>query len=438
VKITALEVTDYKRVRKVAITPAADKDIILIGGKNAQGKSSILDALTALFGGKRAQAADPVRHGAERAQLFVELDGGKMTIEREIGPDGATTLQVRDPDGPIKAPQAALDKLVGPRTLDPLAFLALDAKEQRVALMKLIPQADRIDKLNESRERGFTRRTELGRDLKKAEGELARLPITDPGKPIDVAALVEQAQRFADEQRAGERAVAAAELAGMKHTQERDRMRETNARIADLEKQLAEARALLERDAAAARVAYEAYVEASKARDTVVEAFEAKKAERDRIAKDLARADQHNQSVAAGVAEVERRKRAEAEVAKLKADTEELTKGLQLVEQRKAEILASAKLPVEGLGIGDDGITFNGVPFAQASGAEQLRVALALAMSASPGLEDVWVKDGALLDEEHLELIARLAGEAGKRVWIERVGARDPGAIVIQDGQVIA
>ena len=30
-KITALEVTDYKRVRKVAITPTADKHIILIG-----------------------------------------------------------------------------------------------------------------------------------------------------------------------------------------------------------------------------------------------------------------------------------------------------------------------------------------------------------------------------------------------------------------------
>jgi hypothetical protein len=38
----------------------------------------------------------------------------------------------------------------------------------------------------------------------------------------------------------------------------------------------------------------------------------------------------------------------------------------------------------------------------------------------------VWIRDGALLDEDSLELVAKHAGGAGKRVWIERVGTKDP------------
>jgi DNA repair exonuclease SbcCD ATPase subunit len=43
----------------VEITPDADRVLILIGGKNAQGKSSLLDALTVAFGGKRRRQRIP-------------------------------------------------------------------------------------------------------------------------------------------------------------------------------------------------------------------------------------------------------------------------------------------------------------------------------------------------------------------------------------------
>jgi recombinational DNA repair ATPase RecF len=189
--ITSLQISDYKRVRKVAITPASDRSIILIGGKNGAGKSSTLDALTAAFGGAKQVAADPVRHGAAEASIYVELDGGKLTIDRTIDADGKTTLEVRDAEGAVRQPQKVLDALIGARFLDPLAFLGLAPKEQRAQLMKLIPDAARIVDLDGKRERGFDRRTEIGRELTKAEGELARLPEVEIGKALDVAALTE-------------------------------------------------------------------------------------------------------------------------------------------------------------------------------------------------------------------------------------------------------
>src|SRR5690349_20819109 len=61
-----------------------------------------------------------------------------------------------------------------------------------------------------------------------------------------------------------------------------------------------------------------------------------------------------------------RRKEAAGEVEKLSKERDDLTAVLAKIDERKAEILAAAKLPVEGLAIGDDGIELAGVPFAQA------------------------------------------------------------------------
>jgi recombinational DNA repair ATPase RecF len=171
-RITAATISDFKRVRSVEIRPAADRTLILIAGKNAQGKSSVLDALTAAFGGKKALPAEAVRRGAGQADITVELDDGALTIHRVIERDGPGYLEVRDQIGARRSPQTVLDQLVGQRFLDPLAFLAMPAKEQRAVLMSMIKEATRIAQLDAERERVFDRRTEISRELTKAKGEL--------------------------------------------------------------------------------------------------------------------------------------------------------------------------------------------------------------------------------------------------------------------------
>lgn len=68
--------------------------------------------------------------------------------------------------------------------------------------------------------------------------------------------------------------------------------------------------------------------------------------------------------------------------------------------------------------------------------ATNARDALLKGRTASPELDDVWIRDGALCDEDTLAAIADHAAAAKKRVWIERVGTADPGAIIIHDGRV--
>lgn len=435
-KITALHVRDFKRIKDIKISPEGDRSIILIGGGNANGKSSLLDALTVAFGGKKQQPSDPVRHGTEEASVEVELDGGELSIKRTIQPTGESTLEVRDRMGVVKSPQAMLDKLVSGRFLDPLLFLSLPAKEQRATLMRLIDGADRISGLNEKRVRAFDRRTEVGRDLTKAEGELARLPEVEVGSPIDVAALAAEMRKLDAQVRTVEAAV---------RTHEQCERETANARLqtATIANQIARLKseiAKLETDAITwaedVAMCATAEADAKQALDAAQVAADAGLARRDEIATDISKAQAHNAAIAAAEAQTKRRTEVVSEVEKLGKERDELTKVLDTIDERKAKILAEAKLPVENLGVTDDGITLADVPFSQASGAEKLRVSLALAIAASPNLADVWVRDGALLDDESLDLVAKYAEQHGKRCWVERVGIRDPGVIVIRDGQV--
>ncbi len=434
--ITALEISDYKRVRKIAITPASDKHVILIGGKNAQGKSSTLDALTAAFGGAKQLATDPVRHGADEAAIFVELDGGKLTIDRTITPDGKTKLEVHDEQGAVRSPQSMLDKLVGARFLDPLAFLALPAKDQRMQLMRLIPDAARIDDLSGKRVRAFERRTEIGRDLTKARGELERLPEVQVEQPIDVAALNDEVRKLADLQRGGDALGHAHREARRSLELEQEEERKLRVEIGELDRKLESARHQLVKLETSIEKRTEAEAEARAKLDEAATAWANLVHRREQLDADLSRAGEHNRKVVEAEAQNKRRAEAAAAVTKHDAEVKELTAVIAKIDTRKAEILAAAKLPVEGLTISDEGIELAGVPFAQASGSEKLRVALALAIAGSPGLNDVWIRDGALLDEDSLELVAKQAAASGKRCWIERVGTKDPGVIVIQDGQV--
>lgn len=441
-KITAIAVKDFKRIKDVRITPDADRALILIGGSNGAGKSSTLDALTAAFGGKKALPGDPVRHGADEAEIVVQLDGN-LTIRRTIAPDGTSTLEVRDELGARKAPQAVLDGIIGSRFLDPLHFLAQPAKEQRAQLMKMIDGAERIVGLDEKRERAFAKRTEVGRDLTKAKGELERLPVIVPGEPIDVAELTAESKRLAEKQRADDGLGRVAEQC------ERE-VEGAKSRLASINRERAQVEAEIERlkGRAAKLIAEaaeweedvkktEAFAAESKAKlDDAAKEWAELQPRREQVDADLARADKHNSEVYSRRAHMERRTDAAASVEKLDKEVAELTKVIQTIDTRKAEILGAAKLPVDGLGIDAEGITLNGVPFIQASAAERLRVALGLAMAASPELGDVWIRDGALLDDESLELVAQQAAAAGRRCWIERVGTKDPGVIVIKDGQV--
>ena len=71
-KIVQLEIENVKRLRAVNIAP--DGNMIVIGGNNAQGKSSILDSICMALGGKNEIPATPVRSGESNAKIILTTD----------------------------------------------------------------------------------------------------------------------------------------------------------------------------------------------------------------------------------------------------------------------------------------------------------------------------------------------------------------------------
>src|SRR5688572_21812895 len=126
-KLLAVEVRDFKRVRycRIDFTEA----VTLIGGRNSQGKSSLLDGIRAAAAGDKDLPADPIRDGADEARLF--LDFGVITVEKVLS-DGSTKLVVKDDRGkPLKKPQSVLDEMLGNALwFDPLEFLRMNDKQQ--------------------------------------------------------------------------------------------------------------------------------------------------------------------------------------------------------------------------------------------------------------------------------------------------------------------
>ena len=132
----------------------------------------------------------------------------------------------------------------------------------------------------------------------------------------------------------------------------------------------------------------------------------------------------------------DRRAGIEREATDVEAQSAALTTAIADRKAKMQSAVAEAEMPVAGLTFGADEILLGGVPFEQASSAEQLRTSVAIAMAANPKLRVIRVQDGSLLDEEAMRILAEMAAEADYQVWIERVGVSGTVGIVIEDGAI--
>jgi hypothetical protein len=126
----------------------------------------------------------------------------------------------------------------------------------------------------------------------------------------------------------------------------------------------------------------------------------------------------------------------DADALALEVQSGQLTKAMRDRADEVAKAIAGADLPVQGLGFGDGYVTLDGLPFSQASDAAQLRTSVALAMAMNPKLRILRIRDGSLLDEDGLRMVAEMAEARDFQVWLERVDTSGKVGIVIEDGSV--
>jgi len=410
-KIISLQAANVKRLRAVSIKPNGSP-VVIIGGRNAAGKTSTLDAIWMALGGKNALPPKPVREGAEEATITLDL--GELVVHRTITADGKTTLKVTGKDGgKYSGPQTILDGLVGNLSFDPLEFSRMDPRNQ-VETLKGLVGLD-FSALDRRKAAKVEERLLVGREVKQLQGQLQGMPqhADAPAAEVSVAELSVKLT----EARAVNAGCAAfmAEHEKTVHTAE-----EWAQRIRELEQELTEAKQQHSIWVGKVKAI------AEKAKTALVPVDE------QAIINQMSNADALNRKVR----ENSQRIRVASMLDQKQAAYETFSAEIEAIDTEKTDALARTKFPVDGLSFDEMGVRVKGMPFQQASGAEQLRVSVAMGLALNPKLKVLLVRDGSLLDETSLAMVGEMAAAAGGQVWLERVGDGDESAIVIEDGMV--
>jgi len=407
-KIIELTAENVKRLKAVTITP--DGSMQVITGRNKQGKSSVLDSIwLALGGGSAARDTDtPIRDGETTAS--VTLDLGDLIVTRSWKGE-KSTLKVKSKDGSTySSPQKVLDALVGRLSFDPLAFTHLDASAQREALLSLVELSFDPAAMAAERRQIYEIRTQVSRDVKRAEGMAETAGRYDPNL-LDV---VESVGSLMDEMRTSEahnRSITEFMVTGQAHDDYVDSLKR------DIEFAVAKLKS--------AESARDEYLASAAAADLTFIDIDAISMRVDNIQAHREAVNDNAHALAAS-----------KEVKRARKEYADLTKSIEKLDAEKTTGLSKAIFPVPGLGFDDDGVTYNGVTFKQASSAEQIYVSVAMAMTLNPKLRVIRIMNGSLLDADAMAALEKMAVDNDFQVWVERVSDGSGVGVTIEDGEV--
>jgi chromosome segregation ATPase len=435
--IIGLVAENFKRLRVVEITPKGR--LVMVTGKNGQGKTSVLDSIWSGLVGSRAIPEKPVRKGADKARI--KLDLGELIVTRQIAPDGTHTLRIETAQGTkITTPQTVLDELLGSLSFDPLEFISMKPKQQIEALRQVAKIDLDIDALNAAYKADYDERTTVHRDIKALETQISAITVQPdlPKAKIDESEIIakiaevdkinEQARAVDEEKRIAGEKLKATEAEFMSVAAQ---AAANLARIVELQKQLDEAQL--------AAVSFEEKItkltQLIEVTRQQVEAMPSGQyANATQLTEELQQAQIVNREIG---------KRTKRDILQGQLNSRR-DRGAQLsrqMEQRSAEkntAIAKAAMPVEGLSFDENEVLFDGIPLEQLGDAEKIRISTAIAMAANPKLRVIRIMHGESLDEDALAVLTKMAEEKDFQIWMARVDTSGKVGIIMEDGAVKA
>lgn len=428
-RIVELTAENFKKLRAVTIKP--DGNVVKISGANGAGKSSIMDAARFAAQGAKGRPADPVRHGTEKATVKMamkadadEVELGDLLITAKATSKATTVEVVSKIKGKLASPQSVLDSLFGQLTFDPGEFMRMKPKEQRDMLLRVSGVGDQLEALDVSYKAVFDNRTIINRDVTMLENTWKGSGYAGvdwdavPEAVVDVAAL---RNRLADLVREGaDREAAQRSIDALP-----GKIAAAKSRVDRLVKELELARAELEAAETELDKAMESLDQASAASGLAV---------RQDIERQIAEAEKTNRLVDQRTSATNMRKRLDTAV----AESADLTKRLEAIAADKVKLLQSIKLPIDGLGFSDGGVTYLGVPFEDASSAQQITASVGIGMALNPRVRVMYIRNASLFDSSQLAMISRMAEENDYQLWLEIVDTSGTVGVYIEEGQIVA
>ncbi len=403
VKISSFEIENIKRVKAVAYEPT-ETGLTVIGGRNGQGKTSVLDAIAWAVGGDRFKPSSPSRNSSViPPHLTVKLSNG-IVVERK---GKNSSLKVTDPSG-NKSGQALLDSFVSAFAINLPRFMNANNKEKADTLLRVIGVGDELYRLESEEQRKYNERHAVGQiadQKKKFAQEMNEYPDA-PNELISAADLIKRQQEILAKNGENQR------LRQQKNALE-DKANEISAQISRLNSELTSTLYQLEQ-----------------AKKTVAELHDESTAE---LEKSIAEIDDINRRVRANLD----KEKADADAKMFSDQYDALSREIEEIRTRKYNLLNNASLPLKGLSVENGELTYNGCKWDCMSGSEQLRVATAIIRKLNPECGFVLIDKLEQMDADTMREFGVWLEQEGLQAIATRVSKGSECSIIIEDGYAV-
>ena len=409
IKINKLEIENVKRVKAVKIEPTAN-GLTVIGGKNKQGKTSVLDAIAWALGGEKYRPSEAQRQGSVIPPTLHIIMSNGLVVERK---GKNSDLKVIDPDG-RKGGQQLLNEFVEQLALNLPKFMQSTSKEKANTLLQIIGVGNQLAELELNEIELYNKRRAIGQiaDQKKKFAKEQLYYPDAPKEPISASELIKQQQailaRNGENQRKRDQAL-------QLHA-ERNRLAEkVNMLKEELEKYQKQ---LIQVD----KDMTTAYKSTEQLQDESTEELE----------QNIANIEEINVKVRANLD----KDKAETDALDYDNQYNELTTKIDAVRQSKIDLLKGAALPLPGLSVEDGELTYNGFKWDNMSGSDQLKVSTAIVRKLNPKCGFVLLDKLEQMDLDTLKEFGTWLEQEGLQAIATRVSTGDECSIIIEDGYV--
>lgn len=403
IKINKLEIENVKRVRAVHVVPS-EKGLTVLGGKNNQGKTSVLDSIAWALGGKKYQPSNPRREGSVTPpSLRVELSNG-LIVERK---GKNSDLKVIDPSG-NKAGQALLDSFVEELALDLPKFMEATSKEKARTLLEIIGVGDKLFELDTLENKLYQERLAIGKiaDTKKKHAQEMPRHEGVPEELISASDLIKQQQDI------------------LARNAEKERKRRNLTHLEDENKRLKE---ILQDYQTKLKANENDLVEARK---SALDLHDESTAE---LEANIAKIDEINAKIRINL----EKDQAEQEAEYYGQQYKDLNEEIDAIRKERLDLLKGADLPLPGLSVVDGELTFNDQHWDNMSGSEQLRVATAIVRKLKPECGFVLIDKLEQMDIDTMKEFGKWLEQEDLQAIATRVSSGDECQIIIEDGYVV-
>jgi DNA repair exonuclease SbcCD ATPase subunit len=402
-KINKLEIENVKRIKAVKVEPKAS-GLTVIGGNNNQGKTSVLDSIAWALGGERYKPSQATREGSViPPTLHIVMNNG-LVVDRK---GKNSTLKVTDPNGK-KAGQQLLNEFVEQLALDLPKFMEASGAEKAKILLQIIGVGSQLTQLEQQEKELYQERLYIGRTADQKEKFAKEQPYyTDvPKDLISASELIYQQQEILA--RNGENQRKREQLHQLE--QKYQRINEQMSTLLTEQKQV-------ENDLDIAR---------KSALDLHDESTE-------ELEQNISNIEEINRKVRVNLD----KEKAEDDAKTYRDQYNSLTKDLEDVRDKKAELLNAAELPLPELSVKEGELIYKGQKWDNMSGSDRLKVSTAIVRKLNPNCGFVLLDKLEQMDMKSLQEFGEWLEAEGLQAIATRVSTGDECSIIIEDGYVV-